>query len=242
MSARVVRFHTPDELADGAAQQLLARLVQLQAEQGHAHLCLTGGRVANKVYGSVADQAQDSELDATKLDLWWGDERFVGLTDPDRNALQSLSILARTLHLPPDQVHPMPGRDGQMDPDAAAYSYARDLGDTIFDVCLLGMGPDGHVASIFPDHASFDPTTAMVIGVSDSPKPPSERISLTLNAINQSKAVWMLVTGEDKAEAVAKAIAGDWFLPAARVHGTQETLWFLDSAAASLLPRFNCLL
>lgn len=242
MTSRVVRFHTPEELAEGAAQQLLARLVEVQQAQGEVNLCLTGGRVANTMYTSLASLAEGSDLDPRQLSLWWGDERFVGLTDPDRNALQSLSLLARTLHLSPSQTHPMPGSDGKADPDEAAFSYARELGDTVFDVCLLGMGEDGHVASIFPDHPSMDPTTATVIGVTDSPKPPSERVSLTLNALNRSTAIWMLVTGEAKAEAVAKALAGDWFLPAARVRGTVETLWFLDAEAASLLPRFNCLL
>jgi 6-phosphogluconolactonase len=242
VSTRVVRYHTPDELADGAAGTLLGRIRDLQDTQGRADLCLTGGRVANRMYESLADQFADSGIDPTALHLWWGDERFVGLTDPDRNALQSLSILARTLHVPAAQIHPMPGKDGRADPGDAAYAYAQELGDTVFDICLLGMGPDGHVASIFPDHPSFDPTTATVIGVTDAPKPPSERISLTLNALNRSKAIWIVVTGEEKADAVAKALSGDWFLPAARVHGTEETLLFLDAEAAALLPRFNCLL
>ncbi len=242
MSARVLRFHSPEELAEGAARQLLARLVEVQRSRGEANLCLTGGRVANSIYQSFAGQVEGSELDPSQLHLWWGDDHYVGLTDPDRNAIQSLSILARTLHLSRAQTHPMPGSDAHADADEAAFSYARELGDTLFDVCLLGMGEDGHVASIFPEHPSMDPTTATVIGVSDAPKPPSDRISLTLNAINRSRSVWLLVTGEAKAESVARALGGDWFLPAARVKGTVETLWFLDAAAASLLPRFNCLL
>ncbi len=242
MTGRVIRFTTSDDLAAGAAEQLLARLIAVQQVKGHAQLCLTGGRIANQIYAHLAALAVDSALDPTKLDLWWGDERFVGLTDPERNALQSLSILARTLKIPPAQIHPMPGRDGQDDPDEAAYSYARELGDTVFDVCLLGMGEDGHIASIFPDHPSMETTTSTVVGVTESPKPPPERISLTFKAINRSVAVWLLVSGEAKADAVAKALSGDWFLPAARVHGTDETLWFVDQAAASGVPRFNCLL
>lgn len=242
MTGRVIRYADAEDLAEGAAEQLLARLIAVQQVKDHAQLCLTGGRIANRIYAHLAELAVGSALDPDRLDLWWGDERFVGLTDPDRNALQSLSILARTLKIPPSQIHPMPGKDGKADPDEAAYSYAQDLGDVVFDVCLLGVGEDGHVASIFPDHPSMDPSSATVIGVTDSPKPPSERISLTMKAINRSVAVWLLVSGAEKADAVAKSLAGDWFLPAARVHGTDETLWFVDQAAASSVPRFNCLL
>lgn len=237
---RVLRFNSPEELADYAAAKLLDRLVAIQAERQIAELCLTGGRVANRMYSSFADQVAESALDPSALSLWWGDEQFVGLTHPDRHAGQSMAILARTMQLSASQTHTMPAQDGNSDPDEAAFSYARELGDTIFDVTLLGMGHEGHVAGIFPNHQSMDPTTATVIGVTDSPKPPSERVSLTIPALNRSRAVWFLVTGEEKAEAVRRAMSGDLELPAAHVRGMQETLWFLDSAAASELPRYNC--
>ncbi|MGD8215042.1 6-phosphogluconolactonase [Aestuariimicrobium sp. Y1814] len=237
---RVLRYSSSDELADAVASLLLTRLVELQAK-GEVHVCLTGGRIANRMYESLASLAEGSELDPSKLHLWWGDERFVPLTDPDRNASQSFGILARTISLRPGQTHAMPATDGRADSDEAAFSYARELGDTVFDVCLLGMGEDGHVASLFPNHPSFtQPTSAMVIGVSDSPKPPSERVSLTIPAINRSRAVWVLVSGEAKAEAVQRTIGGDPSLPATAVQGREETFFFLDQAAASLLPRYNC--
>ena len=239
---RVVRFTTADELAEAVAGQLLDRLISRQSA-GDVHLCLTGGRIANRMYEALANLAEGSGLDSGRLHLWWGDERFVPLTDPDRNATQSIGILARTIHFAPGQTHPMPARDGQRDAGEAAFAYAQDLGDTVFDVCLLGMGEDGHVASLFPGHPSFvQPTSAAVIGVADSPKPPAERMSLTVSAINRSRAVWMLVSGEAKSEAVARALGGDDSLPARAVGGTEETFWYLDAEAASLLPRYNCLL
>lgn len=240
--ARVMRYANPDELADAAAQQLLSRLGATIEDRGEADLCLTGGRIANRMYERLAAMAAEQDFDASTLNLWWGDERFVGLTDPERNAGQSFALLAGSMSLSPARIHPMPPRDGHADPSAAAFDYARELGSTIFDVCLLGIGEDGHVASLFPNHPSSAPTSATVIGVTDSPKPPSERVSLTLNAINRSRSVWLMASGEGKAEAVAAALNGDLDLPAANVHGTEETLWFLDAEAAGQLPTYNCML
>ena len=239
---RVLRYSSSDELADAVASQLLTRLIGLQAT-GEVNLCLTGGRIANRMYESLAALAEGSDLDPSKLHIWWGDERFVSLSDPDRNASQSFGILARTISLRPGQTHAMPAKDGRADSDEAAFSYAQELGDTVFDVCLLGMGEDGHVASLFPKHPSFtQSTSATVIGVTDSPKPPAERVSLTMQAINRSRAVWVMVGGEGKAEAVKRTIGGDETLPSTAVQGREETFFFLDQAAASLLPRYNCLL
>ena len=116
-------------------------------------------------------------------------------------------------------------------------AYAEELGETRFDLCLLGLGPDGHVASLFPRHPSADATGA-VIAVRNSPKPPPERISLTLPVLNRSGAVWFLVSGEDKADAVAKALVrnGSEPVPAARVDPAGSTVWLMDRAAAASLP------
>ena len=124
------------------------------------------------------------------------------------------------------------------DLDAAAESYAAELGQTVFDICLLGMGPDGHVASLFPGHPDAG-KSGSVIAVRDSPKPPPERISLTLDVINASREVWFCVSGEDKAEALAQALSdapADDPLPAAKASGTEQTVWLIDRAAASQLP------
>lgn len=239
MNTRVLRFPQEETLVAAAAAALLRRLLNAQ-EKGEVNLCLTGGRIANKIYAAFANLSVGSGLECSRLHLWWGDERFVGTTDPDRNALQSLALLGGRLHLQPSQIHPMPASDGNADPDESAYAYAQELGDTVFDLCLLGMGPDGHVASIFPHHPSFEPTTSTAIGVTDAPKPPPERISLTLPAINRSHDVWLWVNGEEKAQATAAALAGDPDLPAAHVHATHETVWFLDDAAASLVPMHQC--
>lgn len=237
---QVVRHADATDLADRAAARLLGTLVGLQADGGVAQVCLTGGRIAMAVYARFGELVAGSELDPSRLELWWGDERFVPTDDPERNAGPTLALLARHFQLDPARTHPMPSADGVVDAAASANTYAKELGDTTFDLCLLGMGPDGHVASIFPDHASGEPTTQPVIGVSDSPKPPPERISLTIPAINQSGEVWFLVSGTEKADALSRSLAGDTSLPAARVAGRDRTLWLVDQDAATELPYFDC--
>lgn len=240
MSApRVLRHEELDELVEDAARSLMDTLLGLQSSQETVHVCLTGGRMANRIYERFAELVPDSGLNSAALHLWWGDERFVPTTDPERHALRTLSILARTLPLSSAQTHPMPASDGKADPGDAAYAYAQELGDTVFDICLLGLGADGHVASLFPGQID-DHGSALAVGVSDAPYPPSERVTLTLNAINRSQRVWLWVGGAQKADVVARALAGDAQLPAAHVCGQLETLWFVDEEAASQLPLYQC--
>lgn len=222
-----------ESLVDGAAHRLVDRLVAVQAEQSVAQVCLTGGRIANRIYARVAELIPGSALDGSRIELWWGDERFVPTDSPDRNAQSALTSLAATTTLDSSRVHPMPAADGNVSIEDHAARYAAELGDTVFDVCLLGVGPDGHVASLFPDHPSSEPSTSRVIAVHDSPKPPPERISVTMEVINRSREVWFLVSGADKASAVAAALDGDQRLPAARAHGSGATVWLIDEAAAS---------
>lgn len=237
----ILRYATGPDLVDGAAAQLLTRLVELQAgSEGNAELCLTGGRIANRIYEGVIEQLDSSELDPRRLELWWGDENFVPTEDPNRNAGHTLSILARRLPLTPALTHPMPAADGVVDAAAAAVSYAKELGDTVFDICLLGLGEEGHVAGIFPDHPSFAETTRAAVGVNDAPKPPRERISLSIPTLQRSREVWFLVSGKSKAEAVVKAMSGDPSIPGGVVRGTETTRWLLDRAAAEGLPYHAC--
>ncbi|MCA0252678.1 MAG: 6-phosphogluconolactonase [Actinobacteria bacterium] len=236
----IVRHLDAGDLADQTAHRLLRAVIGFQADGRVAQLCLTGGRIARRIYDRLAELVTDSELDPTRLELWWGDERFVPTDDADRNAGPTLATFAGHFPLAPSRTHPMPAADGLIDAAAGAATYAKELGDTRFDLVLLGMGEDGHVASIFPGHASGEATTQLVIGVSDSPKPPSEQISLTLPALSRSSQVWFLVSGAEKANALRRALDGDQRLPAARVHGEDVTLWLVDRAAAAELPYFEC--
>ncbi len=243
MYRRIVRMADAEQVADIVAQRLLERVIELQDKRGVVHVCLTGGHTANKVYERLAELVPESDLDASKLQLWWGDERFIPATDAERNSLQAVTRLARTVHIKSADIHMMPAQDGRADSHQCAAEYETELGDTVFDITLVGVGPDGHVGSIFPDHPSFDATNRLVVGVTEAPKPPSERISLTLPAMNRSEEIWVITTGAAKADAAARAIAGEPSLPASHLQGRQATYWFLDAEAAVDLPEpYDCAL
>lgn len=237
---QVVRHTDPEELAETTARRLLATLTDLQKGDHVAQICLTGGRIATEIYARLGELLATSAVDSSRLELWWGDERFLPTDHPDRNAGPTLALLARYFQLDPARTHPMPSADGVVDAAASAATYAKELGDTSFDLCLLGMGEDGHVGSIFANHPSGEPTTQTVIGVSEAPKPPGERISLTMDTLNRSRQVWLLVCGAEKATALCRALGGDPELPASRVAGTERTLWLVDHEAATGLPYFEC--
>lgn len=236
----VHRYSSPDDLSLGAAESLVRALVRLQSPGGVAQLCLAGGRTAARMYADMAGLISGSGLDTGRLELWWGDERFVPTDDPARNAGPVLALLARGFPVDPARTHPMPSADGVADNADSAATYAKELGDTRFDVCLLGLGGDGHVASVFPQHASFEPTTHRVIAVNDAPLPPAERISISMEAINDSDEVWFLVTGSEKASVLPRAMAGDPTIPGGVARGRRRTVWFVDAEAAAELGYYNC--
>lgn len=231
-------------LATAVAGALLRRLVEAQANGGVPQVALTGGGTAEAVHHELARLSPTSEVDWTRVVLWWGDERFVAASSPERNAGLARAAFIEALGIPAAHVHEMASSDDAASGAAGAAAYAdllRAHGSGEFEVTMLGMGPDGHIASLFPGHPEVLVDDATAVAVSDSPKPPPERISLTLPALNRSRAVWFLVGGESKADAVARALSGDAShlsvsdLPALGVHGTTETVWFLDKAAASHL-------
>lgn len=234
--AEVLVHTSADDVAEALAARLMSRLTELQRDARTPQVALTGGRIATKAYERLGLEGGSSAVDWSRVGLWWGDERFVPADDDDRNARQALTALA-ALPLDLERVHPMPASGDGLDLDAAAEAYDTELGEVAFDICLLGMGPDGHVASLFPEHPSSS-AEGRVIAVRSSPKPPPERISLTLEVINRSAEVWFCVTGADKATAARLAFsgAGPIQLPAAGVHGRERTLWLVDRDAASQLP------
>jgi 6-phosphogluconolactonase len=251
MSTREVFIHANgDLLAAAAAARLITCTADALAADGGAHLVLTGGGIGTKVLAAVAASPARDAVDWRSVDFWWGDERFAPEGDPDRNETGARAALFD--HIPVDQarVHTMNGPDGPDgdNVDAAAARYAAALADVAaadpdapsgvavpaFDVLMLGIGPEGHVASIFPESpAAYAQGT--VVAVRNSPKPPPTRISLTFPAIRAAREVWILASGAEKAEAVAGALADEPEdkLPAAGAQGTQRTLFLIDEAAAS---------
>ena len=228
-------------LASAVAGALVARLMEAQADGHVPQVGLTGGTIADTVYRRLAEIGAASEVDWSRIAFWWGDERFVAADSPDRNAGQARAALLDHLPVDPGNVHEVPSTDDAADVGAAAAAYSSAVGEHgtgEFDVLLLGVGPDGHVASLFPGSAQLDVDDAIAVAVTDSPKPPPERVTLTYAALNRSRSVWLLVSGSEKAEAVARALdpATDRHdIPAAGVGGSVETVWFLDRAAASRL-------
>jgi 6-phosphogluconolactonase len=242
--ARVVIHADADVLASAVAARLAVRLIDAQAEHGSAAIVLTGGRIAEKIYTALAAASVSDAVAWDRVDLWWGDERFLPAGSPDRNETQIRFALLDKLPLAAERIHPMPASDGPDgdDPEAGAIRYAEDLASAAgsrgelprFDIVLLGIGEDGHVASVFPDHPLVDPSRP-VSAVRDSPKPPPIRTTLTLDALNSAHDVWILASGAEKADAVGRALAGaePAHVPAAGVRGTRRTLWLLDRAAAA---------
>jgi 6-phosphogluconolactonase len=238
-------------LAEAVAARLITRLVDAQTAQADAHVCLTGGTVGIAVLAAVAAAPARDAVDWTRLNVWWSDERFLPSGDPERNETQARAALLDMVPVDPSRVHPMPdthGPDGE-DAEAAAERYAAVLaraagpqdrfGMPSFDVSLLGMGPDGHVASLFPEHPALHEQERTVVGVHGSPKPPPTRLSLTLPALRTAREIWLVAAGEEKAGAMRLALdqhAGPLQVPAAGARGTRRTLILLDSAAASRLP------
>ncbi|MET7285151.1 6-phosphogluconolactonase [Streptomyces sp. NPDC005573] len=252
MSTPQLVVHRDKELmAQAAAARLITKIVDAQASQGHASVVLTGGRNGNGLLAALAASPARDAVDWGRLDLWWGDERYLPEGDPERNYTQAREILLDSVPLDPARVHPMPASDGPWgaDVDAAAEAYAAELAKAAgpedhalvpaFDVLMLGVGPDTHVASLFPELPAVRETERTVVGVHGAPKPPPTRVSLTLPAIRSAREVWLLAAGEDKAEAVAIALsgAGEIQAPAAGATGRARTLWLLDTTAASQLPR-----
>ncbi|HEX2247988.1 MAG TPA: 6-phosphogluconolactonase [Arthrobacter sp.] len=241
----------PEILAAAAARRLVGRLAIAQRERGEATIVLTGGTLGINTLKAVAAEPSRTDVDWSRVNFWWGDERFVARNSPDRNELQARQALLDLIEVDESRVHPFGAADEHDTPFDAADAYAEELREAArsegrdgqeqvptFDVLLLGVGPDAHIASLFPEMAGIREEERTVVGVENAPKPPPERVSLTLPAINSASEIWIVVAGDDKAGAVGLALAGAGpvQVPAAGARGRQETLWMLDQAAASQLP------
>jgi 6-phosphogluconolactonase len=246
VSTSVEKFADSDGLVAAAGERLINVVDAAIAARGRALVVLTGGGNGNRLMRFLAGES--ARIDWTKVHLFWGDDRYVTEDDDERNEKQAREELLNHIDIPARNVHAMPALDGEFGSDlaAAALSYEQLLaanaepGDPApnFDVHLLGVGPEGHINSLFPDTPAVRETTRLVVGVEDSPKPPPLRITLTLPAIQRSREVWLLVSGAEKAEAVAAAVGGadPVSVPAAGAIGREDTVWFLDTQAASKLP------
>ena len=229
-------------LATAVAGELLVRIADAQSAGRVPAVVLTGGSIADAVHAEVARLGTSGEVDWSRVALWWGDERFVAAGSEDRNAGQARAAFIDALGVPAEHVHEVASSDDVASAEEAAERYAAELaehGADGFEVLMLGVGPDGHVASLFPGFDELEEQERAAVAVHDSPKPPSDRVTLTFPTLGRARSTWFLVSGEAKADAVARALSPTSTTPAetpASVpRGRVETTWFLDRPAASRL-------
>lgn len=245
----VLRHADAESLADAAAGRTVTTLVDAIASAGIAHLCLTGGGIGTAVLAAIGDGRGREAVDWGAVHIWWGDERYLPQGDPERNETSARAALLDRISIPPEHVHAIPGPDrSDGDLERAAESYATEMGGFArpedhapvpsMDVLMLGIGPDAHVASLFPENPALRDARP-VVGVRGAPKPPPTRISLSFDSINAARQVWVLASGDAKAHAIRMALTegvGRFEVPASGVRGRERTLFLLDEAAAGELP------
>ncbi len=234
-------------LAEAVAARLITSFVDVQSAGRVPHWVLTGGTIADQIHHAVAQSQARHAVDWSRVEFWWGDERYVEADDDERNELRARRTLFDLLPVDESRVHPMAAAADGSDVDADAAAYAEVLADAaapedhgsvpLFDVLMLGVGPDGHVASLFPERPALYDDRA-VVAVRGAPKAPSTRLTLSMSSLQHAREVWFVVAGADKAQAVRMALsgAGAVQVPAAGPRGRTRTLWMVDKAAASQLP------
>mgnify|MGYP001442268934 CR=1 FL=1 len=237
VEAKVDVSADPAALARRVADWLVARIA---AKSGRFALNLSGGSTPKRLYALLASDGFRDRVDWTRLHLFFGDERYVPWNDADSNHRMVDEAMLAHVPIPPENVHGVVTEG--LSPEEAADALARDLkrfygaetldpARPLFDVTLLGLGPDGHTASLFPGTPALDERVRWAVPVIGE-KPPPQRITMTYPVLDSSAAVAFLVAGTDKRAMVARILGGDRNLPAGRIAPVGETIWFLDAAAA----------
>ena len=232
----VNRFKDANSVATQAAADLFEFVSARLEKQSRVDIAVTGGTVGIATL-AAAKELDFNSLDLNRLHIWWGDERFVASDSSDRNSLQAKSAWLDALNIPSENVHVFPASDEGLSLDEAAASFSRLFHSAAidFDLMLMGMGPDGHIASLFPGKTAGE-SVISVVAEHDSPKPPPLRLSFNYKTINSSKEIWFTVAGADKAEAVATVFGDEPAkLPAGRISGKEKTVWYVDQTAGNLV-------
>jgi 6-phosphogluconolactonase len=238
----------PDKQALGAsvAARFITKIIDVLDEQERADIAISGGSVSTLVLAAIAGSAANESVDWSRVHVWWVDERWVPADDADRNDLGTQHDFFDHVSIPVENIHPMPASDGALSIDEAADQYASELkaaarGEAFapaFDITLLGVGPDGHTASLFPEFAQVHVTDRAVVSVDNSPKPPPQRLTVTFPVINASQRVWVILSGAEKASVLGLALAGASTdeVPVGGVQGRKRTVFFVDEEAARDVP------
>ncbi len=217
-----VRFNSAEAVAQAACQRILKIAREAIAAHGQFRLVLAGGTTPEHTYRLLAE----AKADWPHWHLYFGDERCLPSTDPGRNSQMAEQAWTGQVDIPRSQIHPIPAELG---PEQGAANYSQRISSALpFDLVLLGMGEDGHTASLFPGH--HHPTGSAVVAVHDAPKPPPERVSLNASTLGNCRHLLCLITGTGKQQAIAAWRKGDT-LPISQIHpmGSAEVL--VDSAA-----------
>lgn len=234
---RVRIADSPGELVRAVAEAIASRAGEVLSRQQRFSLALSGGNTPRALYRLLAEEFR-TRVEWQRVHLFWGDERYVPHDHPASNFRMARETLIEPLNIPPDNVHPMPTDVPR--PDEAARLYEQELraffGEVPrFDLILLGMGPDGHTASLFPGTPALQEYQRWVT-VGEATAEPRVRLTLTLPVLNAAQAVYFLVTGADKAEMVRRILVEREHLPAALVSPKEgELVWWLDKDASSCI-------
>jgi 6-phosphogluconolactonase len=244
-------FSDPIQLAASVAHQFITTTVALLADRQKMNIVLTGGTIGIGVLTAVNASQDRDRIDWSRVHFWWGDERWLPAHHKDRNDQQAFDALLKHIAVPAKNVHQFPSTDDHLNLTEAAARYAAELTAHApdsertpqFDITFLGMGPDGHIASLFPGRKEILEYKTTVIPVRNAPKPPPERLSLTRPVLNSSNHLWLVVAGSDKATVVSQATTASNTserpvegIPAANVMGQKSTVFFVDHDAAVMIP------
>lgn len=243
---RVLVHRDRAAVAGAVAARFVTEIIDVLDGEDAAHVMLTGGTVATTVLTTIRELPARDSVDWARVHFWWGDERWVTKSDPERNDGQAQTALLDHIDVPAENIHAFPAPDEVANLDTAAAAYSVELtahapfGRSVprFDIAFLGVGQDGHVASLFPHHAEIKSDAIGVLAVRNSPKPPLNRLTLSLATINSSERVWLVVAGVDKVCALGRTFAGASIneVPAAGVLGREQTVFFVDRDAATEVP------
>jgi 6-phosphogluconolactonase len=218
-------FPEPDDLVTALADALCAEAAAAIRARGVFHLVLAGGSTPLALYQALAVR----NVGDAHWHVWYGDERCLSAEHPERNSVMIETAWLSASCIPPENRRPIPAEQGSNEAAALYASWLADVPD--FDVVLLGMGEDGHTASLFPDHDwGAAPGSAEVLAVQGAPKPPPERVSLSAARLNRSQRVWFVITGSGKRHALRRWACHE-ALPVTVVHGRQQTVAWVDALA-----------
>lgn len=220
----ISEYQSPATLLTAVASEFERVVTQVLGSKPKARVLLTGGTLGIELLKELARL----DLPWSRVWLMFSDERFVSLDDPDRNEQQGISAwpeLAQHLNRYPDSNQTLMQAEAVLEAGLNAELGELSGAEIVFDISLLGLGPDAHIASLFPER---DRSGGWVVAEPDSPKPPQQRLSMSYRALNRAERVWFMAAGASKVWAVQESLNANSVLPAALVRGNTETRWFLD--------------